>query len=273
MRGRIFNIQRYSLHDGAGIRTVVFFKGCPLHCPWCSNPESRSPDIQYVRHEQQCLHCQACTHDVETCPSGAYQQIGQDMTIDEIVAICKRDAVFYRTSSGGVTLSGGEVLAQAPFATALLQRLQQAGFRTAIETTGHGGQKPLLKMAASCNEILFDLKIINPEQAKAIAGIHSQQVLDNFRALSLGGYPVIPRIPLIPGYTMSEVNLNEILDFLAPLPVTEVHLLPFHQLGSNKYTLLNMDYALKDTPVPETDQIQLIKDRFSQVGYAVTIGG
>lgn len=273
MHGRVFNIQRYSLHDGVGIRTVVFFKGCPLHCPWCSNPESRSPEFQYVRHEQQCLHCKPCTYDVETCPSGAYQQIGQDMTIDEILAICKRDAVFYRTSSGGVTLSGGEVLAQASFATALLQRLQQAGFRTAIETTGVGSQKSLLKMAESCHEILFDLKIINPKQAKAIIGIQSQQVLDNFKALSLGGYPVIPRVPLIPGYTMNEVNINEILAFLVPLPVAEVHLLPFHQLGSNKYALLNMSYALKDTSVPSAEQIQLIKERFSQAGYTVNIGG
>ncbi|STW08015.1 pyruvate formate-lyase activating enzyme [Klebsiella grimontii] len=133
-KARIFNIQRYSLNDGQGIRTVVFFKGCPHTCPWCANPESISPKIQTVRRESKCLRCSRCQQDVVECPSGAWEQIGRDVTLDNLLKEVLKDEVFFRASGGGVTLSGGEVLMQAEFAARFLRRLREWGVRTAIET-------------------------------------------------------------------------------------------------------------------------------------------
>ena len=137
-RARIFNIQRYSLNDGAGIRTMVFFKGCPLHCPWCSNPESRSREAAFIRREAKCIHCGTCALDVDECPSGAYQQMGTDYTLDELLREVMKDEVFFRVSGGGVTLSGGEVLSQAAFATRLLTRI--------FHKTGRISLNPLIKL-------------------------------------------------------------------------------------------------------------------------------
>jgi len=273
MEGRVFNIQRYSLNDGTGIRTVVFFKGCPLTCPWCSNPESRSHEIEYVIRAGKCIHCEICLKTVEDCPSGAYEQIGKDMTVDEVVKELKKDSVFYFSSNGGVTLSGGEVLAQAPFAIELLTRLKSIGIRTAIETAGFGGRKPLLKLAALCNEVLYDFKIMDADKAKEVIGVDLKVVLDNFKALVDAGVKVIPRIPLIPGYTMSESNLDKILEFLKPFNLDELHLLPFHQFGAGKYENLKMDYKLKDVLPPEEHEIEEYKKRCELQGYKVIIGG
>ena len=173
-RARIFNIQRYSLNDGAGIRTLVFFKGCPLHCPWCSNPESRSREAAFIRREAKCIHCGTCALDVDECPSGAYQQMGTDYTLDELMREVMKDEVFFRVSGGGVTLSGGEVLSQAAFATRFLKRLKALGIATAVETTGHGSRTALLEMAKHCDEVLYDFKIMDP-RSRACGHRHQPQ--------------------------------------------------------------------------------------------------
>ncbi|WP_102868087.1 [formate-C-acetyltransferase]-activating enzyme [Pseudovibrio exalbescens] len=271
--GRIFNIQRYSLNDGEGIRTVVFFKGCPLRCPWCSNPESRSSKQQIIRREAKCRHCAVCSNDVNECPTGALELVGTDMTLDELMAEIERDEVFYRSSGGGVTLSGGEVLTQAPFALELLKRLKRLGYNTAIETTGHGNTTLLLELGQFCDEVLYDFKIMDSKVAKDVVGINLQRCLDNFRQLVDQGTHVVPRIPLIPGYTMSFENIDAILDFLSAFDLQEVHLLPFHQFGANKYEIFGMDYEFKDVPVPTDTEIEAIRRRVEARGYTVNIGG
>ena len=160
-KARIFNIQRYSLNDGQGIRTVVFFKGCPHTCPWCANPESISPQIQTVRRESKCLRCSRCQQDVVECPSGAWEQIGRDVTLDNLLKEVLKDEVFFRASGGGVTLSGGEVLMQAEFAARFLRRLREWGVRTAIETAGDSAFSRFFPLAQACDEVLFDLKIMD----------------------------------------------------------------------------------------------------------------
>ena len=272
-RARIFNIQRYSLNDGAGIRSLVFFKGCPLRCPWCSNPESRSREAVFVRREVKCISCSTCTFDVDECPSGAYQQMGTDYTLDELLREVMKDEVFFRVSGGGVTLSGGEVLGQAAFATRMLKRLKALGIATAIETTGHGNRKALLDMASFCDEVLYDFKIMDAERAHAVTGINLRRVLDNFSALYAQGSRVIPRLPLIPGYTMSLENLERALEFLAPFKLRELHLLPFHQYGANKYQLVGLDYAMADLHPPAEDAVEPFVRRATAAGYAVTVGG
>lgn len=271
--GRIFNIQRYSLHDGSGIRTVIFFKGCPLKCPWCANPESRSHRTTYIRREAKCIKCDECSMDTEECPSGAWEQVGTDMTLDEVMNQIAKDDVFFDTSEGGITLSGGEVLSQPHFAIELLTRLKALGYRTAIETSGHGNTKQLLKIGLLCDEILFDFKIMDQEKAKREIGINLPLVLDNFEQLLEQGCYVIPRLPLIPGFTLDIINVDKVLAFLNRFDIKEIHLLPFHQYGANKYQTLGLEYQLKDVPVPSESEVDAVQRHVKANGYHVIIGG
>ena len=270
---RIFNIQRYSLHDGSGIRTVVFFKGCPLSCPWCANPESRSHQTTYMRRMAKCLECEECEMDVDECPSGAWEQVGTDMTLDEVLAQVAKDDVFFDTSQGGITLSGGEVLNQPHFAIELLTRLKQLGYRTAVETSGHGSTTQLLRIGQLCDEVLFDFKIMDREKAKQVIGLNLDKVLENFTRLVGQGVHVVPRLPLIPGYTLDLLNIDKVLRFLEPFEVEDIHLLPFHQYGANKYQTLGMEYLMKDVAVPTKSEVEAIRSHVEAHGYRVVIGG
>lgn len=270
---RIFNIQRYSLNDGGGIRTVVFFKGCPHTCPWCANPESMSSRIHTVRREAKCLHCQPCLNNADECPATAMERIGRDISLENLLKEVLKDDVFFRTSGGGVTLSGGEVLMQAPFALQFLTRLKELGINTAIETAGDANEEMLLKVAQRCDLVLFDLKIMDTEQAKNELNMHQPRVLKNFARLIVAGITVIPRVPLIPGYTLEHNNFHAILDFLAPFNLPEIHLLPFHQFGESKYQLLNRPYAMKNVATPSEQDIELIRQLAINAGYHVITGG
>lgn len=270
---RIFNIQRYSLNDGQGIRTVVFFKGCPHTCPWCANPESISPRIETVRRESKCLHCSPCLRDVDECPSGAFERIGRDITLDELEREVMKDELFFRTSGGGVTLSGGEVLMQAAFATRFLQRLRRFGISCAIETAGDAPASRLLPLAKACDEVLFDLKIMEPRQAHEVVKMNLPRVLDNLRLLVNEGITVIPRLPLIPGYTLNVENMQRALAVLLSSGINQVHLLPFHQYGEAKYRLLGQPWAMKDVPVPSLQEVAEMQALAERAGFLVTVGG
>ncbi|HEG1829474.1 TPA: [formate-C-acetyltransferase]-activating enzyme [Enterobacter cloacae] len=270
---RIFNIQRYSLNDGAGIRTVVFFKGCPHRCPWCANPESISPKIETVRRESKCLHCAPCLRDADECPSGAFERIGRDVTLDELEREVMKDDVFFRSSGGGVTLSGGEVLMQAPFATQLLKRLRRYGIHTAIETAGDAPLSRLLPLARQCDEVLFDLKIMDPEQARSVTAVNLPRVLENLTQLVAEGINVIPRVPLIPGYTLTDANMASVLAFLLPSGIRQLHLLPFHSYGEPKYRLLGQQWSMRELSPPTADEVAAIRRMAEDKGFHVTIGG
>ncbi|QMR45990.1 [formate-C-acetyltransferase]-activating enzyme [Citrobacter freundii] len=270
---RIFNIQRYSLNDGHGIRTVVFFKGCPHTCPWCANPESISPRIETVRRESKCLHCAPCLRDADECPSGAFERIGRDITLDELEREVMKDDIFFRTSGGGVTLSGGEVLMQAPFATRFLQRLRRNGVQCAIETAGDAPASRILPLAKMCDEVLFDLKIMNVRQAQEAVNMNLPRVLDNLRLLVHEGINVIPRLPLIPGFTLGVENMRHALTVLASLDIKQVHLLPFHQYGEPKYRLLGQHWSMKDVPAPSAQEVAELRELVEDAGFLVTVGG
>ncbi|HBC2538267.1 [formate-C-acetyltransferase]-activating enzyme [Enterobacter sp. T1-1] len=270
---RIFNIQRYSLNDGAGIRTVVFFKGCPHRCPWCANPESISPKIETVCRESKCLHCAPCLRDADECPSGAFERIGRDVTLDELEREVMKDDVFFRSSGGGVTLSGGEVLMQAPFATQLLKRLRRYGIHTAIETAGDAPLSRLLPLARQCDEVLFDLKIMDPEQARSVTAVNLPRVLENLTQLVAEGINVIPRVPLIPGYTLTDANMASVLAFLLHSGIRQLHLLPFHSYGEPKYRLLGQQWSMREVSPPTADEVAAIRRMAEDKGFHVTIGG
>ncbi|MFP2826618.1 [formate-C-acetyltransferase]-activating enzyme [Citrobacter braakii] len=270
---RIFNIQRYSLNDGQGIRTVVFFKGCPHTCPWCANPESLSPQIETVRRESKCLHCTPCLRDADECPSGAFERIGRDISLDELEREVMKDDIFFRTSGGGVTLSGGEVLMQAPFAVRFLQRLRRWDVRCAIETAGDAPASRLLSLARECDEVLFDLKIMDVHLARETINMNLPRVLANLRLMVAEGINVIPRLPLIPGFTMNVENTQQALTLLSSLGIKQVHLLPFHQYGEPKYKLLGLPWSMKEVPVPSAQEIDFIRKMAECAGFQVTVGG
>ncbi|NDO80687.1 [formate-C-acetyltransferase]-activating enzyme [Citrobacter sp. NCU1] len=270
---RIFNIQRYSLNDGQGIRTVVFFKGCPHTCPWCANPESLSPRIETVRRESKCLRCEPCLRDADECPSGAFERIGRDITLEALEREVMKDDVFFRTSGGGVTLSGGEVLMQAPFATRFLQRLRRWGVSCAIETAGDAPGSRLLPLAKECDEVLFDLKIMDPVLAHDVLKMNLPRVLDNLRLLVEEGVSVIPRLPLIPGYTLDADNVQRVLTLLLSLGITQVHLLPFHQYGEPKYRLLELPWTMKNIAIPSEQEVAALREMAECAGFQVTVGG
>ena len=270
---RIFNIQRYSLNDGQGIRTVVFFKGCPHTCPWCANPESLSPRIETVRRESKCLHCTPCLRDADECPSGAFERIGRDITLDDLEREVMKDDIFFRSSGGGVTLSGGEVLMQAPFATRFLQRLRRWDVRCAIETAGDAPAGRLLSLAKECDEVLFDLKIMDGDLAREVINMNLPRVLANLRLLVEEGVNVIPRLPLIPGFTMNSDNTQHVLTMLSSLGIKQVHLLPFHQYGEPIYSLLGLPWLMKEVPVPTAQEVDIIRKMAEGAGFHVTVGG
>ncbi|ENB7664739.1 [formate-C-acetyltransferase]-activating enzyme [Enterobacter cloacae] len=270
---RIFNIQRYSLNDGAGIRTVVFFKGCPHRCPWCANPESISPKIETVRRESKCLHCAPCLRDADECPSGSFERIGRDVTLDELEREVMKDDVFFRSSGGGVTLSGGEVLMQAPFATQLLKRLRRYGIHTAIETAGDAPLSRLLPLARQCDEVLFDLKIMDPEHARSVTAVNLPRVMENLTQLVAAGINVIPHVPLIPGYTLTDANMASVLAFLLPSGIRQLHLLPFHSYGEPKYRLLGQQWSMREVSSPTADEVAAMRRMAEDKGFHVTIGG
>ncbi|MBJ3052947.1 [formate-C-acetyltransferase]-activating enzyme, partial [Salmonella enterica subsp. enterica serovar Mbandaka] len=195
------------------------FKGCPHTCPWCANPESISPRIETVRRENKCLRCTPCLRDADECPSGAFERIGRDITLDELEREVLKDDIFFRTSGGGVTLSGGEVLMQAPFATRFLQRLRRWGVPCAIETAGDTSASRLLPLARACDEVLFDLKIMDAERAREVINMNLPRVLENLRLLVSEGITVIPRLPLIPGFTLNAENLQCALTLLRSLGI------------------------------------------------------
>jgi len=273
VKALILNIQRYSLHDGVGIRTIVFFKGCPLKCPWCSNPESVSFESQKVKMDSKCIHCERCDFDEDECPTGAITEFGKYMTVDEVTREVLKDMVFYRTSKGGVTLSGGEVLSQSAFAKELLKHLKSQGVNTTIETSGQGNTQDLIEMAAYLDLILFDLKIMDEKKSKLLLGADINLIKRNIKTLVKMNKKVIPRVPLIPGYTLDDENIKDIITFVKSLNLTEIHLLPFHQYGSNKYKLLKKNYKLIDIPVPSPETIEKVANEMRKNGLTVILNG
>jgi pyruvate formate lyase activating enzyme len=274
----IFNIQRYSLHDGGGIRTVVFLKGCPLRCPWCCNPESQSFDIDIMKKPNLCIKCSSDSFDMcnmkpEICPTGALEYIGKEYTVEEVLKEIKKDIIFYDTSDGGVTLSGGEVLAQHGFALELLKKLKELSINTAIETSGFGNTKGLLELSKFLDLILFDFKIMDRDRAKKVLGADVDLIKKNMKALVENNNKVIPRIPLIPGYTMEKKNIDKIIAFVEEIGLKEIHILPFHQYGSKKYEYLKKEYDLLDIKPPTDEEVEAIKQKMEQQGLTVFVGG
>ena len=253
----LFNIQRFSTNDGKGIRTIIFFKGCQLRCPWCSNPES-----QFLGEEQM-------KSNVYT---NIKKNVGKLYSVDEIVKEVLKDEIFYNTSKGGVTLSGGEVLMQAKIATKLLRELKENQIHTTIETCGEGNSGLFLKLIKYVDEVLFDLKIIDKLKAKKILNANIENILYNFKISSQNSNTIV-RFPYIPNYTDDINNIKQIINISKEENIEEIHILPYHNYGSVKYELLDRKYLLKNLKTPSENEINRIKRLFESYNFKVLIGG
>ncbi len=258
MQGTIFNIQRFCVNDGPGIRTTVFLKGCPLSCVWCHNPESQRFEPEILFYKDKCTGCGRCKCVTAAdrdfvCFNGAKEICGKTVSADEITAEVLKDKPFYENSGGGVTLSGGEPLAQYDFSLELLKKAKENGIHTAIETCGYAEKSKILEIAKYVDLFLFDCKETDQELHKKYTGVDNKIILDNLKALSDAGSKIILRCPIIPGFNDREEHfkgISEIADKFSGIEHIEIE--PFHPLGESKYSALNREYADIQPPDAET---------------------
>ncbi len=254
--GRIFNIQRFSIHDGPGIRTIVFFKGCLMRCAWCCNPESQRWDIETMTEGDR----------VKT--------VGRDVSVGDIMPEILSDMPYYRRSGGGVTLSGGEALCQAEFAAALLSECKAAGLHTAIESAASTPFDNIEKILPYLDLYLMDIKHICPKKHREYTGISNEGILENAKRIAASGVELIIRTPVIPGFNDTPEEILAISRFAAKLPgVREHHLLPYHRLGKDKYAGLGRGYSLEEILPPPAEKMEYLKSVAETTGLFVQIGG
>jgi pyruvate formate lyase activating enzyme len=299
--GSVFDIQRFSLHDGPGIRTLVFLKGCPLSCVWCCNPESQKEAPQIGYNAQKCISCnacvEACPYDavsfeegerlfsmsicdscreqpcVEACPSGAIERFGTTMTVEEVMREVRRDEPFYRKSGGGLTVSGGEPMAQAEFTAAILKAGRGLGYSTAVETSGFCGWEEFEKIIEFTDLFLFDIKHMDSEKHREFIGQGNSRILENLARLRLRSPNIIVRIPLVPGFNSDGDSVSAIADFVRENGIPEIHILPYHRLGRSKYGRLFRAYAAEDIEIPMEEEIEAARQIIESRHIRVLIGG
>lgn len=296
--GRVFNIQRFSIDDGPGIRTTVFLKGCPLLCPWCSNPESQQGTLEIAHSDALCdrcgrcipacpahaisldetgaridrRQCDDCGKCVPVCLPQALRIVGEDRTVAQVFDEVKKDEICYRHSQGGVTCSGGEPLAQARFVAALFARCRQAGIHTALDTCGLAPRRAVERVLAHTDLVLFDLKAIDRERHQTITGVPNEQILENAKRVAESGVAMIARVPLIPSLTDTDDNLMDIARFVRGLGRDiAVNVLPYHRYGTNKYRMLDRPYALEELQPLSGERIQEVVRRFESLQLACEI--
>ncbi len=250
----ITNVQRFSLHDGGGIRTVVFLKGCPFRCPWCCNPENLSSEPEISFKERLCIRCSPrpdggpCQTRPEDCPTGAKELLGRSRTVDDLLAEVVRDRSFYEESDGGVTVSGGECLLRQDFLCAFLEACHEEGISTAVETTLAVPLADAGRLVAACDAFLVDFKIADRTCSLEVTGIDPEVRDANVRSVLSAGGRVVARMPIIPGFTDDAACVDSNVSRIRELGGTRVDVLPFHQLGQGKYDSLGRAYGLRDVP-------------------------
>ncbi len=256
VKGRIFDIQKYSIHDGPGIRTIVFLKGCPLRCKWCCNPEGQEYDIQSMDF------------------AGKKKIVGEDVTVAQVLSEVKKDMPYYLRSGGGLTLSGGECLCQPGFALALLYEAKEAGISTAIETTGFAKWEIIKDYLGVTDYVLMDIKNIDNEKHKRFCGQSNEIILENARKIAQNHNNLTIRVPVIPTFNDTEREIAAIAEFARALPgVKKLHLLPYHRLGADKYKGLGREYLLADLPLIPDSHMQKLLATAQKSGLNCQIGG
>ena len=258
--GTIFRIKKYALHDGPGIRTTVFLKGCPLSCWWCHNPEGRSPRPQAMRREGEAF--------------AREETIGKIVSPATVMAEVEKDVIFYDDSGGGVTFSGGEPLVQADFLSALLAACRAKEIQTAVDTTGYADPETFARIASKTDLLLFDLKLMDEAQHRKYTGVSNRMILENLKAAVRTAPEVMVRFPVIPGINDGEENLRQTAEFVRALDAgTPLGVLPFHQTADAKYERLGMPNRMHGIAPPTTDRMDAVKGAFEAFGLNVILGG
>ena len=256
-KGRIFNIQRFSIHDGPGVRTIVFLKGCPLRCRWCCNPESQEWKFETM------------------VTGGVAKTVGRDVTVEEVLDEIQRDQVYYRRSGfGGMTLSGGECLWQPDFSEALLRAAKESGITTAIETTGYAEMDVIRRLLPYVDTVLMDIKHMNSEKHREFTTRENTKILENAKCIAKEAKSLIVRTPVIPTFNDTEAEVRDIAEFAVSLEtVQEMHLLPYHRIGSDKYAGLGRSYTMNHIRPPEHQTMQELLAVVNRTGLKGQIGG
>lgn len=300
MESLVFNIQKYSIHDGEGIRTTVFFKGCPMTCKWCHNPESQSYRPSILQNIEKCTSCKKC---MELCPEGAItyeagkiktaedkctlcekcadaclnnarEIVGKKYTLDEIMKEIGKDKLFYEQSGGGITLSGGEIMTQdMDYIMSILKKCHRLGYRVNIDTCGHAKFENFEKLLPYVDTFLYDIKHMDNDIHRTLTGVDNEFVLGNLRKLSEKGAKINIRMPLVEGINSSDEHIDKVIDFLKDLKILKVNLLPYHNTGKSKYERLDMVYEGDDYSAPSSERMEAIKAKFEANNFCTQIGG
>jgi len=312
MTGILFDVRKYSIHDGPGIRTAFFFKGCPLHCAWCHNPEGIAFSPEILLRPDRCLGldrcgicikncptgaaqpaqspiafspqavCSICGICVAECPSEARQIVGRKISVNDIVAAALQDESFYDESGGGVTFTGGEPFAQPEFLLECLDACKKNGIHTALDTSGYAPSSIVDRAADSANLFLFDIKHMDSKEHERWTGVPNSQILENLSSLCARGASIWVRIPLIPGVNDSKDNLEATANILEGLNFAKdlnqgcsraVQILPYHDSAKNKYALRGLPYPMAGFPTPSADTATMAMDTFSSRGITARVGG
>ncbi len=298
--GWVFNIQRYSVHDGPGIRSTVFLKGCPLRCRWCHNPEGQAAGPEIMALEGHCLACGECraacpfgpaidgsgalpVHHprctlcgacVDACPSAARQRVGREMTVAHVVEEVLKDRVFYDESGGGVSFSGGEPLTQPDFLKALAEACHGLEIHTAVDTCGYGSWESLRAVSRFTDLFLYDLKVMDDAKHREVTGVSNAPILSNLRSLGQVHGNIWIRVPIVPGINDSAVQLEALARFASSIPgVQRVNLLPYHRAGAEKSRRLGLPNTFEETRQPSAVQMEEYADKFRSFGLQASAGG
>lgn len=299
---RVINIQKYSIHDGDGIRTTIFFKGCPLSCLWCHNPESQNYREELMYNEEKCTGCMACMNIchkraiskeenhvvtdrskcdlckgcIDCCVNNAREIVGKEYTVAQLIKEVEKDKMFYEESNGGITLSGGEVMTQnMDYIEELLRKLKKKGYNIAIDTCGQAPYENYERVLNYVDTFLYDVKLMDNEKHIKYVGKSNEVIIDNLKKLSEAGANINIRIPLVEGINTDDESIEEIIKFLKEnVSVQKINLLPYHNTGKSKYERLQKVYEGTDFKAPSDDRLEEIKKRFENAGFInIKIGG
>lgn len=264
MKGLIFDIKRYALHDGPGIRQTIFFKGCALRCWWCHNPESQTTTPEIIIKEYSLDGSSFCEEE----------DVGRYMTVDEVMDEIKREIVFFEESNGGVTFSGGEPLLQHQFLKELALACRQNNIHCTLDTCGYAQSRVMDSIAGLIDLFLYDLKFIDDDLHQQYTGASNSMILENLGRLANNGHDVTIRFPVIPGITDTAGNITMVIDYIHSLQlIKKIDLLPYHAIAGHKYRLLRKENKMTDTKSPSDARMQELKNIFEKHGFTVRIGG